>query len=99
MARIFAYIVHKNGVADDSAAELPVAARKIDPASSCTAIVSGWNTRNVPMRPMTPGTSRFERTSIVPSGRNSSVMPSSDTMRPCRSPKRVADTLRAPFGV
>lgn len=42
MARIFAYIVHKGGVADDSAAELPVAARKIDPAHSCTAIVTGW---------------------------------------------------------
>ena len=32
MARIFAYIVHKSGVADDSAAELAAAARKIDPA-------------------------------------------------------------------
>ena len=30
MARIFAYIVHKGGVADDSAAELAAAARKID---------------------------------------------------------------------
>ena len=28
--RIFAYIVHKDGVADDTAAELAVAARKID---------------------------------------------------------------------
>jgi electron transfer flavoprotein alpha subunit len=42
MARIFAYIVHQNGVADDSAAELPVAARKIDPGAACTAIVTGW---------------------------------------------------------
>jgi electron transfer flavoprotein alpha subunit len=42
MARIFAYIVHKSGVADDTAAELPVAARKIDPAQHCTAIVTGW---------------------------------------------------------
>ena len=42
MPRIFAYIVHKSGVADDTAAELPVAARKIDPAQSCTAIVTGW---------------------------------------------------------
>jgi electron transfer flavoprotein alpha subunit len=42
MARIFAYIVHKSGLADDSAAELLVAARKIDAASSPTAIVSGW---------------------------------------------------------
>jgi electron transfer flavoprotein beta subunit len=31
MARIFAYIVHKGGVADDSAAELAAAAKKIDP--------------------------------------------------------------------
>ena len=31
MPRIFAYIVHKSGVADDTAAELPAAARKIDP--------------------------------------------------------------------
>jgi len=42
MARIFAYIVHKGGVADDSALELPAAARKIDPAQTCTAIVTGW---------------------------------------------------------
>jgi electron transfer flavoprotein alpha subunit len=42
MARIFAYIVHKAGVADDSAAELVAAARKIDPAASPTAIVTGW---------------------------------------------------------
>uniref|UniRef100_Q022P2 Electron transfer flavoprotein, alpha subunit n=1 Tax=Solibacter usitatus (strain Ellin6076) TaxID=234267 RepID=Q022P2_SOLUE len=42
MARIFAFIVHKAGVADDSAAELPVAAAKIDPAQPCTAIVAGW---------------------------------------------------------
>jgi len=42
MTRIFAYIVHKSGVADDTAAELPAAARKIDPAQHCTAIVTGW---------------------------------------------------------
>jgi len=41
MARIFAYILHKNGVADDSAAELLAAARKIDPAAAPTAIVTG----------------------------------------------------------
>jgi electron transfer flavoprotein alpha subunit len=41
MARIFAYIAHKNGVADDSAAELAAAARKIDPAASAVAIVTG----------------------------------------------------------
>lgn len=42
MARIFAYIVHKAGVADDSAAELAAAARKIDAAASPTAILAGW---------------------------------------------------------
>jgi len=42
MPRIFAYIVHKTGVADDSAAELVAAARKIDAAASPTAIVTGW---------------------------------------------------------
>ena len=41
MARIFAYIAHKNGVADDSAAELLAAAKKIDPAASPTAVVTG----------------------------------------------------------
>jgi len=44
MARIFAYIVHKGGVADDSAAELVAAAKKIDAAASPTAIVAGWGT-------------------------------------------------------
>jgi electron transfer flavoprotein alpha subunit len=42
MARIFAYIVHKGGVVDDSAFELAAAARKIDPAASLTAILAGW---------------------------------------------------------
>ncbi len=42
MARIFAYIIHKAGVADDSAAELIAAAKKIDAAASPTAIVTGW---------------------------------------------------------
>ena len=41
MARIFAYIVHKAGVPDDTAAELIAAAKKIDPAASPTAIVLG----------------------------------------------------------
>jgi electron transfer flavoprotein alpha subunit len=41
MARIFAYIVHKGGVADDSAAELAAASRKIDAAASPAAIVTG----------------------------------------------------------
>ena len=42
MAHIFAYIVHKGGVADDSAFELAAAARKIDAAASPTAILTGW---------------------------------------------------------
>ena len=42
MARIFAYIVHRRGVADDSAFELAAAARKIDAAASPTAILTGW---------------------------------------------------------
>lgn len=41
-ARIFAYIVHHDGVVDDTAAELLAAARRIDPASSPTAIVTGF---------------------------------------------------------
>ena len=42
MPRIFAYIVHKAGVPDDSAAELPAAARKIDAAGQVTAVVTGY---------------------------------------------------------
>jgi electron transfer flavoprotein alpha subunit len=42
MARTFIYIAHRNGVVDDSAAELTVAARKIDPTTSPTAILAGW---------------------------------------------------------
>ena len=42
MARIFAYIEHQGGVADDSALELAAAAKKIDAAASPTAIVTGW---------------------------------------------------------
>ena len=42
MPRIFAYIAHKGGVADDSAAELVAAARKIDAAASPTAILTGF---------------------------------------------------------
>ena len=34
MARIFAYIIHKDGVADDTAAELLAAAKKIDAAAA-----------------------------------------------------------------
>ena len=41
MARIFAYIAHKAGVPDDSAAQLATAAEQIDPASSPTAVITG----------------------------------------------------------
>lgn len=39
--RIFAYILHKDGVADDTAAELAAAAKRIDPAATHTALVTG----------------------------------------------------------
>ncbi len=39
--QVFAYIVHKDGVADDTALELPVAAGKISPDATVTAIVAG----------------------------------------------------------
>jgi electron transfer flavoprotein alpha subunit len=42
MPRIFTYIVHRGGVADDSAAELAAAAKRMDAAASPTAIVTGW---------------------------------------------------------
>ena len=42
MAQIFVYLAHRNGVADDCAAELAAAARKIDPAASVVAILSGF---------------------------------------------------------
>ena len=41
MARIFAYVAHKGGVPDDTAVELLAAAKKIDPAASPTAVVTG----------------------------------------------------------
>lgn len=41
MAQIFAYILHKDGVVDDSALELITAAKKIDESASVTAIVTG----------------------------------------------------------
>ena len=40
-ARIFAYIVHKGGVLDDSAAELFAAVKKIDATANPTAVVIG----------------------------------------------------------
>jgi electron transfer flavoprotein alpha subunit len=42
MARIFTYIEHKGGVADDTAVELAAAARKIDAAASPIAVLTGW---------------------------------------------------------
>lgn len=44
MARIFAYIAHKDGQADDSAAELLAAAKKLDADASLTAILTGFGT-------------------------------------------------------
>lgn len=41
MAQLFAYIVHRNGVLEDSAAELAVAASKIEAGAPATAIVTG----------------------------------------------------------
>jgi len=41
MARIFAYITHRNGVVDDSADELAAAASRIDATASLTALVTG----------------------------------------------------------
>lgn len=42
MARIFAYITHKDGAPADSALELAAAAGRIDAAASPTAVVTGW---------------------------------------------------------
>src|SRR5271166_5914641 len=42
MARIFAYIVHRSGVVDDSAAELLSAAKTIDSTAAPVAILTGW---------------------------------------------------------
>jgi electron transfer flavoprotein alpha subunit len=42
MRKIFTYIPHKAGVAEDSALELAAAARKLDPSTPPIAIVSGW---------------------------------------------------------
>ena len=41
MAQIFAYIVHKDGVADDSALELVAAAKKLDAGAEAIAVVTG----------------------------------------------------------
>ena len=42
--QLFAYIVHKNGVADDSTLELVTAAGKIYPDASVTAVITGSGT-------------------------------------------------------
>ena len=41
MARIFTYIAHRAGVADDSASELVAAAKRIDASASPIALVTG----------------------------------------------------------
>ncbi|MFH2047456.1 MAG: electron transfer flavoprotein subunit alpha/FixB family protein [Pseudomonadota bacterium] len=45
--QIFAYISHKDGAVDDTAAEMVAAAKKIDPSASLTAIVVGSNIDSV----------------------------------------------------
>jgi electron transfer flavoprotein alpha subunit len=42
MAPIFAYIVHRGGVVDDSAGELLAAVKKIDSTATPIAILTGW---------------------------------------------------------
>jgi electron transfer flavoprotein alpha subunit len=42
MPRIFAFIVHKAGVADDTALELAAVARKLEAEQAPTAVVTGW---------------------------------------------------------
>ena len=42
MPCVFSYIIHRDGVVDDSAAELAAAARRIDPSAPPAAIVTGW---------------------------------------------------------
>jgi len=39
--QVFAYIIHKDGCADDTALELIAAAKKLDPGSRVTAVVAG----------------------------------------------------------
>ena len=62
MPRIFAYILHKAGVADDSAAELLAAAGKIDAATPPIAIVAGWGADlDAVCERSAPPTSRYGR--------------------------------------
>ena len=39
--QVFAYIIHKNGVADDTALEMIAAARRLDPDASVSAVITG----------------------------------------------------------
>ncbi len=39
--QVFAYIIHKEGVADDTALEMIAAARKLDPDASVAAVIAG----------------------------------------------------------
>jgi electron transfer flavoprotein alpha subunit len=39
--QVFAYIIHKDGVADDTALEMIAAARKLDPDTSVAAVIAG----------------------------------------------------------
>jgi electron transfer flavoprotein alpha subunit len=45
--QIFAYILHKDGVIDDTALEMVAAAGKIDPSASVTAVVVGSKTDTI----------------------------------------------------
>ncbi|MFQ5484179.1 MAG: electron transfer flavoprotein subunit alpha/FixB family protein [Desulfobacterales bacterium] len=47
--QIFSYILHKEGVVDDSAMEMVTAAREIDPEASLTALVIGSGTELDPV--------------------------------------------------
>jgi len=42
MPRIFVYVSHRNGVADDTAAEMVAAGRRLDGSQRPTALVAGW---------------------------------------------------------
>ena len=48
MNRIFTYILHKDGVIDDTAFELIAAAREVDPTVSPIAVVAGFGRRTRP---------------------------------------------------
>ena len=39
--QVFAYIIHKNGIVDDTALELITAAKKLNPDASVMAVVAG----------------------------------------------------------